>query len=316
MARKRNLPSIVVDYDQLNDTYKAIYDHIAASFDDKNIYEIRREAAEAGVESPTTLGKKELIKRITDRLVYPYLPAPEKRDYKPWDLFKSTAGEERVKGFCEFHDGEWLVGKVVIFPFIAREHDLREGDYIEGKVGDVSGVKMLVTIIKLENDGIKRRWFSEIRVMGNRPCPIEGTRAGELFDGLRVGERVIMKNMPLSEANKIAESFKYSVKLFLGLAPEWESDIKSETFITEFALGKAEVASVVRLSLERCKRLAEMGKEVAYVVTGFDSLDDFDLERSVFGVGRSFGKGGVTVIAEMDEKRRSGAFAKIATRIM
>lgn len=316
MGRRKRIPAIVVDYDELSEGYRAVYDQIAASFDDKNIMDVRREAFEYGVESPTTLGKDELVKRITDRMIYPYLPPKTRRDFKPWCLFKDDEGEETVKGFCEFSGGEWLVGRYIIFPLIAKEHDLREGDYIEGKLGDVGGVKMLVTIIELENDGVKRRWFADTHVVGKRYYKLEGTRAGELFEGLRVGERVIMNSMSGNDLDAIARSFDHAVKLSIGLSPEWESSIADGTFITEFALSKAEVRSVVHLSLERCKRLAEMGKEVTFVVKGFNSLDDFDLERSVFGAGRCFDRGGVTVIVEMDKDRRNGVFAKIATRII
>ncbi len=315
MSKNRKLYDLEIEYENLSGPYKAIYDELGLSLQDMSVLEIKHFADDFGIKIPTSCVKEELVDYTVGRVLMPFMPPSERICRKLWDLFKE-GDNEIIRGFCELRDGEWYVGRVVIFPPLAKLHDLREGDKIEGLVGDLNGIKMLVTIISLESDGIERKLFSDIHVLsGGRMCNIEGTVAGELLSGLRVGERVIMRDMSLDLANSIAQSFTHSVRLFIDFAPEFESDMEREIFVAEFSLGREEKLAIARLSVERCKRLAERGREVTLVVMGFDTLQDSDIERSIIGAGRCFDTGGLTVIVQMSEEKNE-EYKTIATRIV
>lgn len=318
MPRRKNIPAKVVDYDSLSDTYKALYDKIRAAFDKKNIYDLRADAAHMKIESPTTLGKNSLVKRLTDRVISDYLPNEVKHSAQPWDMFKDSMSGDVVKGMYECVDGECRMGRIIIPPLLANDYNLRDGDLIEGVVSQVGKNKMLVAINKVENNSECRRWFADVATCERRPFGdlIDGTKADELFGGLHMGERVIMKKMSIQDANEIARSFAHSVKLFIGLAPEYESQLESDSFVSSFDLTRAETHRVAHLALERGKRLAEIGQDVALVIKGFDFLDDRDMERALFGAGRCFDRGSLTVIAEMSKNKGDGVYAAIATRIV
>ncbi len=314
MGRRKKIPSVVLDYDELNRENKIIYDGLAASYESKSIVELRKEAIVAGVESPTTLGKKLLVKRIVDRTLAPYMYSQPEPNGKIWSSFEDAEGDECIKGFCERVDEKWYVGMVAIFPLLITKHSIREGDFIKGKVAQSNGIKMLIAVTYHESENVERKNFVEMRIGEKRPYNISGT-AGELFPGLQVGDRIAIRDMDYHKANKIAESFGCSVRLFLGLPPEVPSNLEKGIFVAEFASSQKEFARAVRLAVERCKRLAELGNDVVFIVTGLGILDDPDIERSIIGLGRCFmGKGGITVIAQMDETKQ--LFENILTKKM
>lgn len=318
VARKRKIPDKIVDYESLSSELKNLYDKFYSAFDKKNIYLLREQAAQMSVESPTTLSKDDLVKRMTDRLISDYLP--NKRDeLNSLNMMKESLTGERVRGIFEKHGGEYHVGHVLVPAVVAKEAGLREGDMIEGVVSDVAGSKTLVVVNSIEGEmAINREWFAALTPAARRPFGslILGTKAAAILPELNTGERVIISGMTKEMAKDIIESFPNGIGLLAGLEPEFESMPERGCFSIPFEASKAEALHIAHLALERAKRLCERGRDVVLVVYGFDSLGDRDTERAIFGAGRSFRNGSLTVITDLDKDKDCGVFAKIATRII
>lgn len=318
MARKKKLPTKVVNYDALNDELKRVYNKFSDEFAHKNIYLLREEAVKLDVESPTTLSKDDLVKRMTDKLLWAYFPLEIKNDTQPWELFRDGRTGERARGLFENYDGQYRIGNILVPAALAGENLLRNGDLIEGCVATISGERTLTIVNSIDGEapGKSRQWFNEIPVGESRHFDslILGTEAGALMPDLQMGERVILRDLSRETAKKILESFPHSIGLFLGVEPESEKDLKSYGFVSNFEDSKAKLLRTTYLALERAKRLCEWGKDVVLIVQGFDMLGDRDAERALFGAGRCFDQGSVTVIADIDSDKK--IYDKIATRIL
>lgn len=318
MARKKKLPSKVVDYDTLSEELKALYDKFYKSFDNSNIYDLRDTAIKMSVESPTTLKKADLVKRITDKAISDYLPSEIKNMAEPWELFKDSVTGEILRGVFEADGQKYHVGRVIVPELLVKDAKLRSGDLVEGSVSDIDGQKTLVIIDNVEGEKpMERKWFEDIATSPRRKADFNsGSYAQTLLPDLEYGERVIIKNLSFGDSLKLLDSFDVKVGLFLGLQPEYESQLSRGSFIVPFDRPKEDTLRIARLALDRAKRLSERGKDVALIVYGFDSLGDRDTERSLFGVGRCFVKGSITVITDLTPEKEYGIFAKIATRII
>ena len=318
MSRKKRLPTKVVNYENLTDELKGLYDKIYTAFDQKNIFTLREEAMEMAVESPTTLSKEDLMKRMTDRIISDYLPQESKTD-EPWEVFKDGIKGERVRGMYE-DIGGGRIGRVLVPAAVARDAMLRTGDIVEGVVSDLAGGKTLVVINSVEGEvpSKNRKWFADIPVSEKRDFGtlIEGTKASEMLPGLQMGERVIITDMGVEIAKDIIGSFPTSIGLFVGIEPEYESALEQGNFVASFDCTTSETLRITRLALERAKRLCEHGKDVVLVVYGFDFIGDRDTERAIFGAGRCFSNGSLTVIVDVNKDKDEKIFAKISTRII
>lgn len=319
MSRTKKLPSVVLDYDSLGDEVKKIYDKCSGEYARKNIYVLREEALGLNIESPTTLTKDELVKRMTDKFVSSIFPLDTKSDASPaWETMGQSGGE-RVKGYFECTDKQYCVGKIMVPAAIAKENKLRAGDLIEGVAADVMGVKTLTVINSVEGElpTSDRRSFAEMQAVARRKFGslITGTTIAEILPDLEMGERVILSNMTRETANKILQSVPHSVGLFVGVEPESETALNGN-FVINFDATETQALNKARLALERAKRLCERGKDVVFVVQGFDALGDRDAERALFGAGRCFETGSVTVITDVNKDKEFGIFGKIATTII
>ncbi len=320
MAKTKKVPRRVVNVEQLSDELKALYKKIYDEYQQKNILALRDEARRLNVESPTTLGKDDLVKRLTDFVIYDYLPK-EMREPPAVTTQARFDSKERVHGLFDYVNGEYRVGDVMVPDVVVREAHLMIGDMVEGAVTIVSGAKTLFGVNSIEDDAPNpmRRVFNEMVFADKRPFKqyIENTKADELFPDLTMGERIIMPNMSMECADDLYKSFQYSIGLFLGVAPELRSNIDKGLFYVPFDMTHHESIHIARLALERAKRLCERGKNVALVVYGFDSLEDRDIERALFGSGRCFENGSITVFADIDKNRDDyGIYTKYASRIL
>ncbi|MBE5730451.1 MAG: hypothetical protein E7350_00690 [Clostridiales bacterium] len=319
MARRKNLPQKVVDYHKLDEKMMSLYDEITASFEKKNIIALRKEALEMGVESPTTLNKKDLIRRMVDRVISGYLP-PESEDngiiipsYK-----RMRDGGERINGLFQDNDGELRIGNCIVPSTVAKGSALRDGDLVEGIVTLVDGAETLVVVNSIDGESAQqpRPCFAEMRMnkRGEFGSMILGTPFEKYFEGLEFGERVIFGDMKLSTACEMVRSYANAIGLYVGVSPEFECKEQSG-FAVSFDCPKREAISIARLALERAKRLCERGKEVMLVVYGLEFIDDRDIQHAIFGAGRSLDKGSITVIADVREEAESGAYQRVATRV-
>ena len=318
MARKKKIPSSVVDYEALSNELKRIYNKFADEFAHNNIYALRERASEMGVESPTTLSKDDLVKRMTDRLICSYFPLDIGKETHAFETFRDGTGD-RVEGLFEPLSDEYRIGRVLVPGALVKENKLRAGDLVKGIATDYAGNKTLTVVNSVEGELPRsdRRCFSDLKAGERRHLGtlIKGTDADALFPNLEAGERVIIGNMSRKTANDILASFPHSVGLFVGVEPECEAELQG-SFVIKFDSTKEEALRIAYLALERAKRLCEWGKDVAFVVHGFDGLGDRDAERALFGVGRCFDVGSVTVIADVNKEKDYGIFLKIATRII
>lgn len=312
-----------MEYENLSDELKRLYDKIYMAYNQRNIIDLREEAKKMFIESPTTLSKENLVKRITDRVISDYLPKTFIDKEINFDFVKhgifSTASEF-ASGVVDVADGKYKMGNILIPSVIANEAAIRHGDLVEGSVSDLSGTKTLFAISFIDGltPDVKRRNFDEIPIERRRPFepPTLGTPAERFFPDLYMGERVIVGNMTKEYAERLAHSFKCGVALFVGLDPEIRSFADKNFFVVPFDYSKQECLRVARTALERAKRLSERGKNVVFVIYGFDSIGDRDVERAIFGSSRCFECGSITVIADVNKDRDMGAYSKVATRIV
>lgn len=317
MARKKKIPSVIINYDSLSDDLKALYDKVYGSFDEKTIFKLRDEARTMNVESPTTLSKNELRKRMTDRIISDYLPAQDKT-FEGWEVYAEGMSGELVRGIVEDLESGCRIGKAFVPATLKRDNDLRYGDKVEGHAVDQSGEKVFINITSVEGEEPKKKRlrFEDFVVHEKRNfTDIDGTAAAKLLPGLKKGERVIINNMSFAVAQKIVQSFPQVVGLFVGLSPEQTAELDEDYFKTTFDMTKYQTLRVARLALERAKRLCERGEDVVFVVFGMDTIGDRDTERMLFGVGRCFMDCSVTVITDVSPEKELGAFARIATTI-
>lgn len=319
MPRTKKLPSIVLDYGSLSEEVKKTYDHYSSKYARENIYKLREIALELKVESPTTLKKDELVKRVTDKKVGMYFSLADKDEPLPaWEA-TDVSGGERVKGYFERRGSGNLVGKAMVPAALCKENKLRIGDIVEGVAADIMGVKTLTVVNSVEGEMPKsdRRNFAEMQAVARRKFGslIAGTAIETILPGLEMGERVILSNMTRKTAQEILKSVPHSVGLFVGVEPESEAELDGN-FVINFDDTEAEALDKAQLALERAKRMCEWGKDVVFVVHGFNALGNRDAERALFGLGRCFEAGSITVIADVNKDKEYGIFGKIATTII
>ncbi len=315
MPRIKKVPLIVIHYESLSPELKNLYDKIYMSFSQKNITALREEAKQLHVESPTTLGKEDLMKRMTDKIISDYLPKDPTRPAPGHELNKNA--ELRIQGLLEDIDGVYRIGSVMVPTVLVTDLRLRAGDFIDGSVTEISGNKTLLVVTSVEGDipGKARQYFNEMPITARKNFEeLSGTKAETYIPNLQKGDRVMFGGMTEEIACEFLSSFTCPIGLFLGVAPESPVCYEQNAFIAPFDYSQKETARITRLALERAKRLCERGKDVTLVIYGFDSLNDRDLERALFGSGRCFDAGSLTVIADLN--KYNAAFSKIATKVV
>lgn len=318
MARKKNRPAKVVDYESLSEELKTIYDKVYAGFNQKSIFALREEAHQMRVESPTTLNKEALTRRMTDYVISDYLPQPERKRAELNELFKVDSSAEMKCGIFEFIDGEYRVGRILIPAPLVYENDLRPGDMVEGAVSTTLTQKMFIAVSAVDGHAANepRPRFNDSTAIARRNFEFAGSEVQKALPGLQQGERVIITQMTMEAAKRLAAIFPRTISLYVGIVPEYESSLKNGEFVVPFDRAKDETIRVAMLALERAKRLCERGENVALIVYGFDRIGDRDAERAIFGAGRCFEEGSLTVFADVDKDKEGGVFAKVATRII
>ncbi len=315
MPRIKKVPLIVIHYESLSPELKNLYDKIYMSFSQKNITALREEAKKLHVESPTTLGKEDLIKRMTDKIIADYLPKDPSRPAPGHELNKNA--ELRIQGLLEDIDGVYRIGSVMVPTVLVTDLRLRPGDFIDGSVTEISGNKTLLVVTSVENDvpGKVRQYFNDMPATSRVSfAEIAGTKAETYIPNLQKGDRVMFGGMTEEIACDLLSSFVNPIGLFLGVAPESPVCYQHSSFIAPFDYSQRETVRIARLALERAKRLCEQGKDVVLVICGFDNLNDRDIERALFGSGRRFESGSMTVIADLN--KYNAAFSKIATKVV
>lgn len=315
MARTRRVPKKIVHYDELGEGSRRRYDGIYRGFEKKTISELREQAVLMGIESPTTLPKSELMKRMTDCLIYDYL-SPEEKNDESFEINEISG--EKIQGVYGEYNGECRLGRISISPMLAKNLKIRSGDLVEGIVSDFDGKKTLMSMQRLETDSQPgREWFDDIPTCERRKfgTAISGTRAGLLMPELQMGERVIISDMSRDDVRELMSSFEECIGLCCGLEPEHEAFL-DKAFLINFDCTEAEMLRIAYLALDRAKRLAERGKDTVLIVYGFDNLCNRDIERALFGAGRCFIKGSLTIIADISMSKEYDIFKKIATRIV
>ncbi|MBR2970313.1 MAG: hypothetical protein IKC48_00755 [Clostridia bacterium] len=320
MARRKNLPQKVVDYHKLDEKQMALYDQISAELEKKNIVALRLEAVEIGVESPTTLNKKALIKRMADRMISSYLPSDSEEKGIIVSADKSFGqGNDRINGLFQNVNGQLRIGKCNVPPVVAKRSALRDGDLVEGIVSSADGVETLVIANSIDGESTEqaRPFFDELPLAkrGEFGSMILGTPIDKRFERLEFGERVIFGDMKLSTACEMVRSYTNAIGLYVGVSPEFVCKDSFSSFVIPFDSPKGEMISIARLALERAKRLCERGKEVMLVVYGLEFIGDRDVQHAIFGAGRSFDKGSITVIADVRKEAENGAYQRVATRV-
>ena len=272
-----------------------------------------------GVESPTTVPKAELLKRITDWEISKYLPKDEDEALGEYTVDLSEVPNERVKGILEEKNGEYYVGEALVPVPVLKGARLRIGDLVEG-VCTVGAARVLVVVNNVDGESVKasRESFSTLKSSPRREFGqmLVGTEIGKALPDLQTGERVIIKNMTIEMANAITLAPVASVGLFMGIAPEDEHKIAPANFVIPFDCSETESARIAKLALSRAKRLAERGKDVIMAVYGYDYIANRDIERALFGAGRCFSRGSLTIIADVDEDKDGGIYARTATTIV
>lgn len=319
MARRKKAPSKVVDYNSLSDELKDLYDKYYQTYDEFNIYDLREEAVKLHIESPTTLKKADLVKRIVDKVISEYLPGIAVFKPQPWSV--TRLGEETgelIEGVFENDGTSYRIGKIVVPVALVKEFHLRNGDLVKGRVTDLKDQRTLASVEGIEGgQACLRPQFEEIPIVGRRSLTINnGSFANEKLPSFQAGERVIYESMTFDEGLKLCRSFPCAVGLFLGVVPEHESRVDRTCFKVPFDHSVDETNKVARLALERAKRLSERGNDVVLVIYGFDMLSDQDTKRALFGVGRCLNSGSITVIADITAESQNLIFGKIATRIV
>lgn len=320
MARRKNIPEKVVDYHRLDKKQMELYDQISAKLEKKNIITLRLEAVEMGVESPTTLNKKSLIKRMADRIISGYLPPDSEDNGIIVPSHKSLGdGKERINGLFQSFDGKLRIGKCNVPSTVAKGSALRDGDLVEGIVASTLEMDTLVLVNSIDGESVEqaRPCFDELPIAkrGEFGSLIMGTPFEKYLDGLRLGERVIFEGLTAATACEMARSYTNSIVLYVGMAPEFECKDSFSSFVIPFDCSQHDAVNIARLALERAKRMCERGKEVMLVVYGFQDLADRDIQHAILGAGRSFDKGSITVIADASRNAENGAYQRIATRI-
>lgn len=319
MARIKKVPSKVVVYDNLSDVMKRLYDEKYSEFAQKTILQLRELAQEMGVESPTTVPKAELLKRITDWEISKYLPAAEGEVAAEYSVDLSNVPSQRVKGILEEKNGEYYIKDVLVPVPVLKNAKLRLGDMVEG-VCTIGASQVLVIVNNVDGESPKanRESFSTLSSSSRREFGqmLAGTEIGNILPDLQTGERVIIRGMSVETANGITLSPVACVGLFMGIAPEDEHKISPDNFVIPFDCSESESARIAKLALSRAKRLAERGKDVIMTVYGYDYIENRDIERALFGAGRSFSRGSLTVIVDVDESKDGGIYAKMATTIV
>mgnify|MGYP001025162996 FL=1 len=299
MARKKSKPSVRIEYDMLSDELKKMYDEIYLTLKKKNIFELRQEAQELSIGAPTRLQKAELVRRMADKLV---------SDYVPEDM---TQVENEVKGI--YFNG--YLDDIVVPKALIERWKLRDGDVITGTYAKSESCGyVMIGINKTEHDiSADRPRFEQLQAQAGEKM-ILCNAAKAKFPGLKKGERVLMSSFTAEEGKKISEWFENCLFIPIGVLPE--SKFNDEQFAVPFDMSAEDSTKTVLTAVSRAKRLCEEGKDVVIVASGLSLLGDRDAERAVFGVGRNFNYGRITVIADEDKEKENGAYAKAATRII
>lgn len=325
MARVKTLPSLVIDLSTLTPAQREMYDSVTREYSKKTINELRRIAKDIGVESPTTLSKKKLVRRIVDREVAAYLP-PECLETPQTRLTKEIVNfdGERIKGYLvDEGNGVYRIDDVAVALAIVRKYNLRYGDLAEGLVVNVEGLRKLTLVNNVDGESTdaQREWFDKIKVSRRREfgAMIMSNKAHALLPDLKMGERIIAKGLTIEQVVELSKAYPLCINLFMGVLPEETEKIDltdKNNFVVGFDSPKKTYVQTAELALNRAKRLSERGKDVLMIVYGFNEIGNDDVERGIFGVGRCFDKGSITVLADVDATNDRKVFARVATRVI
>ena len=309
MARKKKLPSVTINYDTLTDELKGVYNQIYLSLAQKNIYKLREEAQAMSIESPTTLSKVDLLKRMSDRLIDDYMPHDNKNDES--DSTGLGVNGNIVKGI--YFGG--FVDDIAVSKNLAERSMIRDGDLIKGIYAKTAKDGYVMTYINENEQGKEERpCFDQLKVVTGAEFDGLCDQAKMMFPKLRKGERVLVSSLAPESAKVITGWFDNVLFLPIGVLPE--SPFANEQFAVPFDASAKVATRTALIVAERAKRLCEEGKDVVIVACGLNTLDSRDGERAVFGAGRCLDIGSITVIADADKNKDCGAYVKAATRVL
>ncbi len=262
------------------------------------------------------------------------------------DLRDDGYGFLRVNGFLPSRDDVYVPVKFV------RQYGLRKGDHLLGAFRPANRSEKNPALLQLDaingiqvDGALDRPDFADLtpvypntKLKLERPEDPESmtSRSLDLVAPIGKGQRALIIADPRSGREALIKEISQSIEsnysevkqlvLLVDTPPEQVTDmkrwlIKSDVVASTFDQSPEEHVAIAELTIERAKRMVELGEDVAVIIDGMTSLaraynqissnngrsnsSDFDasalyLPKRFFGAGRKLEEGGsLTVIASV-----------------
>jgi len=262
------------------------------------------------------------------------------------DLRDDGYGFLRVNGFLPSRDDVYVPVKFV------RQYGLRKGDHLLGAFRPANRSEKNPALLQLDaingiqvDGALDRPDFADLtpvypntKLKLERPEDPENviSRSLDLVAPIGKGQRALIIADPRSGREELIKEIAQSIEsnysevkqlvLLVDTPPEQVTDmkrwlIKSDVVASTFDQSPEEHVAIAELTIERAKRMVELGEDVAVIIDGMTSLaraynqissnngrsnsSDFDasalyLPKKFFGAGRKLEEGGsLTVIASV-----------------
>ncbi len=262
------------------------------------------------------------------------------------DLRDDGYGFLRVNGFLPSRDDVYVPVKFV------RQYGLRKGDHLLGAFRPANRSEKNPALLQLDaingiqvDGALDRPDFADLtpvypntKLKLERPEDPESmtSRSLDLVAPIGKGQRALIIADPRSGREELIKEISQSIEsnysevkqlvLLVDTPPEQVTDmkrwlIKSDVVASTFDQSPEEHVAIAELTIERAKRMVELGEDVAVIIDGMTSLaraynqissnngrsnsSDFDasalyLPKRFFGAGRKLEEGGsLTVIASV-----------------
>ncbi|HJM98470.1 MAG: transcription termination factor Rho [Acidimicrobiales bacterium] len=262
------------------------------------------------------------------------------------DLRDDGYGFLRVNGFLPSRDDVYVPVKFV------RQYGLRKGDHLVGAYRPANRSEKNPALLQLDaingtdsNDAVQRPDFADLtpiypdtKLRLERAEDSENTtsRAIDLVAPVGKGQRVLIVSNPRSGREEVIKEISQSIEsnysevkllvLLIDTPPEHVTEMRrwltrSDVIASTFDQSPEEHVAIAELTIERAKRMVEMGEDVAVIIDGMTSLaraynlissnsgrqasSDVDasalyLPKRSFGAGRKVEEGGsLTVFASV-----------------
>lgn len=308
MAKKNRL--VAIDYDRLSDELKSKYNDYREVFSREGIYDLREKARSLSIPSVTTFKKNELVDKMVEAMMSCHIKKddPENIALKMREaLCNPPAGSKNFNGrsfegylYLDSIDGHVVAEdntapKLFVPQGIINDKNLKNGMKLQVKACEVFDDHWGVYEVKYETAALGQ--FDKF-------IPIRSDNTIMLTRGyVNWGGRIVVRVITLAEIQSIKEKtpdFRVIV-LFLDALPENVFSIchnlKSGRFyrICDNSVGSQEKYALWVLDI--CKRYVEAGENVLFFIRNLDTLGA-DVKRKLFGSGRCFKRGSLTVVAE------------------